>query len=354
MSESISSRPAADPSRRTSLGTLLRLLARPDVGPVLAMLLVAFFFWAIDSGGVFASPTNVRLMLANAARIAVPALGMTVIIIAGGIDLSSGTALALCSSVLAKMLELEFGWPVAVTACLLTGLGCGLLNGGIISLTGIVPFVVTLGTMSIFLGLANLVTNETSLEPPRSSIPWWLNDLAAARGSSLGFEGKPWFPLGLAVEGLAALLLGIVLYATVFGRRIFAIGSNERTARLCGIPVGLTKTAVYTIGGLFVALGALYQFSFIKQASARDGIGLELQFIAAVVIGGGSLNGGRGSIIGTLAGAMLAAIIESGVVQLGLKSPAKSIVLGAVIIAAVGVDRFRNDPPDWLRRLIRR
>lgn len=331
-----------------------RWLMRSDVGPLLALVIVVLLFLLADrafGSGAFGTMRNFRSMLANASMIAVPALGMTAIIIAGGIDLSAGCALALATSTLAFALEREWGWPVAVGAALLTGALCGAFNGLIVAATGIVPFVVTLGSMSIFLGIASLVTAERTIEPRRELIPVWLAELSSSRGSSLGWEQLPKLPTGVLFAGFAAMILAVLLHRTVFGRHLYAVGSNERTARLCGIPVAWVKLSVYTLGGLFVGIGALYQFSFVKQAGARDGIGLELQYIAAVVIGGGSLSGGRGSVIGTLAGACLAAVIDSGCIQLSLPNPTKSIILGGVVIIAVAIDRFRTETPEWLARV---
>lgn len=343
---------------RTPLGArILKMVTRPDLGPVIALLLITLTFGLADQfwgRGFFLTPGNFKLVIQNSATVAVPALGMTIIIIAGGIDLSAGCAIALCSVVLAYMLENDYGWKGAVVCTFLTGLLCGLVNGLIVVTTRIVPFIVTLGTMTIFVGVGSLITKELSLSPPNETIPHWLRDMSKMELSDLGFLKQPLVPLSPLVAIASASALMALLHFTVLGRWIFAVGSNERTARLAGIPVARVKLIVYSAAGLFVALGALYMFSQTKSASANSGIGLELNLIAAVVIGGGSLAGGRGSVIGTLAGATLAAVIESGCIQLGLGSPIQKIIIGLAVIAAVALDRMRSEPPDWLRSLIPR
>ena len=342
----------SDSPNSKSLGQrCLRVVLRPDVGPVLALIAVFLAFYAADltwGQGKFGTMRNIRTNLATASMIAVPALGMTLIIIAGGIDLSAGTALSLCAAVLAYCLESEHSAVVAVLAALLTGLCCGLLNGILISGTRIVPFVVTLGTMSIYLGIGSIVTDERSIEPSRELIPSWLSALCSTRGGDYVLGFVPNMPLGVwAAVGLAAFT-GVLLKMTVFGRMIFAVGSNEQTARLCGINVSLTKIMVYGIAGIFIGAGALYSFSYIKQATAQDGVGLELEIIAAVVIGGGSLSGGRGSVVGTLAGAALTKFINSGCTQLGVDAPYQKIILGSIVIMAVALDQLRHQPPQWM------
>jgi ribose/xylose/arabinose/galactoside ABC-type transport system permease subunit len=150
------------------------------------------------------------------------------------------------------------------------------------------------------------------------------------------FASGVWLALALAA------LLALVLKYTVFGRYVFAIGSNEATARLCGINVPLTKIAVYALSGLFVGIAGLYQFARLSVGNPVSGSGLELKIIAAVVIGGGSLNGGRGSVLGTLAGAAMMAAIGSGCNQLGLRNPTQDIIIGLIIVAAVTLDQLRQ------------
>ena len=143
-----------------------------------------------------------------------------------------------------------------------------------------------------------------------------------------------------------AVVVSLVLRHTVFGRYVFALGSNEQTARLCGLNVRALKVAIYTLSGLFVGLAGIYQFAKLKVGNPISGVGLELKVIAAVVIGGASLSGGRGTVLGTLTGALIMQTIVSGSTQLGLSNPIQDIILGTIIVAAVTVDQLRTRQPD--------
>jgi ribose/xylose/arabinose/galactoside ABC-type transport system permease subunit len=149
-------------------------------------------------------------------------------------------------------------------------------------------------------------------------------------------------PVGVWVTLVLAIALAAVLHLTVFGRYVFAIGSNESTARLCGINVRGNKIAIYALGGLFVGIAGLYQFSRMTVGNPTSGTGLELRVIASVVIGGGSLNGGRASVLGTLTGALIMSVISSGCTQLEVTNPVQDMILGVVIIVAVAVDQLRQ------------
>lgn len=319
----------------------LRRLVR-DLGPLLALLAVVLFFVAADAllnaNGTFASGRNLRVVLVQTSTVAVAALGMTVIIIAGGIDLSVGTALALTATVLAWCLREDWSVSASLLACLAAGTLCGLINGVLISALRIVPFIVTLGTMTAFLGVAKLIADETTVRPTPSQVPAWLNDLVSTRQEAL-YLGVP---LGVWLALALALILAAVLRYTVFGRYVFALGSNESTARLCGINVATVKIAVYALAGLFVGIAGLYQFARLSVGNPTSGLGLELRVIAAVVIGGGSLSGGQGTVLGTLTGAAIMAVISSGSNALGLSNPLQDIILGVIIVAAVSFDQIRH------------
>ena len=318
-------------------------LLRGALGPFLALGLVVLFFAVADgareTGGSFLTLRNFSTIAVQTATVAVAALGMTVVIISGGIDLSAGTAVALCATVLAWCLKQ--GWNPAFSVLVAIGTGClaGAINGALISLLRVVPFIITLGTMTGYLGLGKIIANETTIRPDvKSQLPHWLQDLLSTRTEALHF-GLPagvWLALGMA------LILGAVLRYSVFGRYVYALGSNESTARLCGINVPLNKIAVYALAGLFVGVAGIYQFSRLSSGNPTSGSGLELRIIAAVVIGGGSLSGGRGTVLGTLTGAAIMAVIASGCTQLGLNNPVQDVILGAIIIAAVTLDQFRQ------------
>jgi ribose/xylose/arabinose/galactoside ABC-type transport system permease subunit len=287
----------------------------------------------------FLAPHNGRTILVQSSTVAVAALGMTVVIIAGGIDLSVGNAMALAAAVLAWRLNVGAGSAAAILAALFTGCLTGLFNGLLISRLKVVPFIVTLGTMMIYLGVAKIVTGESTLRPPLDSIPRWMTQLVSPQPPS------PWWillPTGVWMALFLSAILAVVLRFTVFGRHVFAVGSNESTARLCGLNVPLLKVIVYTLAGLFAGIGGLYLFARASTANPTAGMGLELKVIAAVVIGGGSLSGGRGSVIGTLAGAAITVVIANGCTFLGLANPIQDIVIGVIIVAAVAIDRLRK------------
>jgi ribose transport system permease protein len=220
-----------------------------------------------------------------------------------------------------------------------TGCLCGLVNGLLISYLKMVPFIVTLGTMQLYLGWAKWVADNTTVRPDLATqVPRQFADLLSIRPTAL-VQGMPvgvWLTLGLA------LLLAGVLHFTVFGRYVFAIGSNEATARLCGINVRWNKIAIYTLAGLFVGIAGLYQFSRLTVGNPSSGTGLELKVIASVIIGGGSLNGGRASVLGTLTGALIMSVITSGCTALGVSNPIQDMLLGVIIIIAVAVDQWRQ------------
>ncbi len=321
----------------------------PAIGPLVALLLVVLLFSVVDwlmhgDRASFWRVANLRMIAVQTSTVAVAALGMTMIIIAGGIDLSVGTTLALCATVLAYGLESGWGIAAAIAACIATGLWAGLINGALTSLLGVVPFIITLGTMSIYLGLGKLVANETTVRPPPGVVPDWLPKLVTPfpRPAWLLEPLLPNFGWGVWLAGGMAMLLAGLLHWTVLGRHVFAIGSNESTARLCGINVTRTKILVYSLSGLFVGIAGLYQFARLTEGSPTSGTGAELKIIAAVVIGGGSLTGGRGSVLGTLTGAAIMLVIASGCTALGLKNPMQDIIIGAIIVAAVTLDQIRR------------
>jgi ribose transport system permease protein len=305
-------------------------------------------------GGTVRSARNVRSLATQTTTVAVAALGMTLVVVAGGIDLSVGTALSLCATVLAVCLLKDWPAALALAAAVGTGLLAGLVNGLLVSGLRVVPFIVTLGTMSVYLGAAKLLADESTVRPNvLTQVPGWMKDFVSLQSAALippssGIEAVDavldyvrlpvgvWIALGLAV--LTALLLKY----TVFSRHLFAVGSNEATARLCGIAVGPTKIAVYTLAGLFTGIAGLYQFCRLSVGNPTSGQGLELDVIAAVVIGGGSLSGGRGSVPGTLAGAGVMAVIRNGCNLLGLRNAVTDILLGAIVVLAVVIDRVRQ------------
>jgi ribose transport system permease protein len=204
----------------------------------------------------------------------------------------------------------------------------------------VVPFIVTLGTMTIFVGIGHWLSENKPIRPTDSDqVPFWLQDMVGAAGKALWFNT---FPTGVFLLVGLAILLSLTLRYTVFGRHVYALGSNEATARLCGINVSFTKVVVYSLAGVFVGLAGLCHFATVSLGDPESGLGMELKIIAAVVIGGGSLNGGRGAVLGTLAGAAIMQVIDNGCTHLELDVAIQRIILGAIIITAVTIDQLRE------------
>jgi ribose transport system permease protein len=305
------------------------------LGPVIGLLLVVAFF-AVASGapGRYLSTHNLQVVLAQTVIVAVAALGMTLVIVSAGIDLSVGSVIALTGVVCA--LGLRAGWPslLAVLAAVAVGALVGLLNALAITRLRVVPFIATLGTLGIARGVAKWLARQTMVEAPAS----WVNDLAVT------VPPAPWmlFAPGVWITLVLAIVMAFVLRRTVFGRRVFALGSNEAAARACGIAVSRLKLAIYSVAGLFVGLAGVMQMSRLRQGDPTVGVGVELDVIAAVVIGGGSLNGGEGSILGSMVGALVMAFLRNGSQQMGWPTYVQEILIGVIIVAAVAVDRWRH------------
>ena len=341
MSELVSTPTTSEPktSRQAAWSDWLERL-----GPLLALVVVTLGFIVADriwGQGRFTELRNVRVILVFTAPVAVAALGMTLVIITGGIDLSAGTASMLCATVLACALNADCSIGTALFLTVGTGAACGLLNGLFIGVLRIAPFIVTLGSMTIFLGMAKHLAGSSTVFVDRERIPEWLSKFTSTApphwiGWFPNMPSSVWFAL------LCSIIVAIILQLTVFGRHVQAVGSNEATARLCGVNVFATKIWVYALAGVLVGIAGIYSFSLLRMANPTEGIGKELKFIAAVVIGGGSLSGGRGSVLGTLAGATIMGVISSGCDQLGVKNATQDIIIGVIIIAAVTLDQVRN------------
>jgi ribose transport system permease protein len=300
-------------------------------GTLIGLLVVAITFGVVV-GAQFYAPGNVELMARQAAIVCVAAVGMTIVIAAGGIDLSVGSIIALTTVVIALGLKAGLGPAAAALAGIGAAALCGLTNGILITQLKVVPFIVTLGTMLIVRGAAKGLAEERRIEAPYT----WLNDLLRTQ------RGPALLPAGIWGVLAAAVVVAAVLRYTRFGRHVFAIGSNERMARLCGVAIPRTKIAVYTLSGLLTGLAGLLQFSKLSVGDPTVGIGAELDVIAAVIIGGGSLTGGRGSVAGTIMGAAIMTIIQIGCSQKGLANWVQQIVTGVIIVAAVALDRVRS------------
>ena len=302
-------------------------------GPLLGLLFVAILFGALI-GPRFFSGANVELIARQTAIVCTAALGMTMIIVSGGIDLSVGSVVALTTVVVAVMLRADAGPGAAALAGVAAAALCGLANGVLITALRVIPFIVTLGMMILVRGAAKGLAEERRIEAPAT----WLNELMRTVDPDSAILAPP----GIWIVALLALLVATTLGYTRFGRHLFSIGSNERTARLCGVAVERTKIAVYTIGAMLAGVAGLLQFSRLSVGDPTVADGLELDVIAAVIIGGGSLAGGRGSVLGTVLGATTMAVIQIGCSQRGLPNWIQQIVTGGIIILAVALDHWRT------------
>ncbi len=310
-------------------------------GPFLGLVLVCLFFaFARDEFGEPARESifkagNLKIVLVQTVVVGIGALGMTLVIVSGGIDLSAGSMVAFCSVLGARMIVGGSSPGVVVAVAVLAGAGIGLINGGAIAAFRLLPFIVTLGSMSIVRGAGKWLGKNQA-----TSIP---NDSGIAMVMKVT-SPETLFPLphGVWIMLALAAITAVVLRQSIFGRHIVAVGSNESTARLCGVRVRSVKVAVYALAGLFFGIAGVMQLARLTQGDPTVAVGLELDIIAAVVIGGASLSGGSGSILGAIVGALLMALLRNGTSQLGWANYVQEIIIGSVIVLAVGLDKWRQ------------
>lgn len=282
----------------------------------------------------FFSLDNLETILRQSAPVCLAALGMTLVIITAGIDLSVGSVVALVTVAIAWCLNKGYSPWISLAAGLVAGAVSGFLNGLLITRLKVGPFIVTLATMLIARGAAKGLANEQKIDAPIS----WLNDLLAVLPQS---EKWKIFPYGVWLTFALAILTSWLLTRTRFGRHTVAVGSNENAARLCGVPVDRVKLLVYTLMGLMAGFAGLMVFARLSVGDPTTSQGFELSVIAAVVIGGASLSGGSGSILGAILGALIMATINSGCSQLGLSNWVQEIITGIIIVVSVMLDRIR-------------
>jgi len=305
------------------------------LGPFLGLIAVIVLFALITgSPEKYLSPFNIRIVLSQTVIVAISAIGMTLVIISGGIDLAVGSTIALAGVVTALSINAGFDPIVAVVAGTTIGGIVGFVNGSVISGLRVVPFIATLGMLGIARGTAKLVSGQQ----PIDVTPTWVNNLVVT------FPDPPWLLLapGIWIAVILAVGMALVLRNTVFGRRVFAIGSNEAAARACGISTDKLKIWIYSIAGLFCGIAGVMQMSRLRQGDPTVAAGTELDVIAAVVIGGGSLSGGQGTILGSMIGALIMAFLRNGCQQMGWANYVQEIIIGAIIITAVAIDRIRS------------
>jgi ribose transport system permease protein len=294
-------------------------------GTLVGLLLLCAVLWVLTPH--FLTVSNLLNIIQQTSINAIVAAGMTFVIISGGIDLSVGSIVALSGVVLGTLLHLNQP-PVAMPllVALAAGIGCGLLNGVLVSFGRLPAFIATLGMMSVARGAALVFTEGRPVSGFDEAFRW------IATGS-IGFIPAPVI-LMLAVYVVAHL----VLTRTTFGRYVYAIGGNEEATRLSGVAVRFHKTAIYGVSGLMSAIAAIALTARLNSAQPIAGMMYELDAIAAVVIGGTSLMGGEGSLGGTLIGALIMGVLRNGLNLLGVSSFLQQIVIGGVIVGAVLVD----------------
>jgi ribose transport system permease protein len=315
----------------------IRLLVN-FLGPFIGLLLVIAIFSLLPQvQDRFLRLGNFKSVATQSVIVALGALGMTFVIISGGIDLSAASNIALSSCVIAYAIEIGLPPWLGIVAGIATGGLIGLVNGALITRLRLVPFIVTLGMLGIARGVAKWMAGNQKIDAPIT----WVNELMARS------PRPPWLLMapGVWMMILLAVVMAVILRYTVFGRHVFALGSNEATARLCGIRTSGTKIIIYSLAGLFCGLSGGMEFSRLTVGDPTVAVGLELDIIASVVIGGGSLSGGQGSILGSMIGVFIMSFLRNGCTMMGWPNYIQEIIIGGIIVAAVSLDqiRYRRD-----------
>ena len=305
-------------------GWIARVAGSRQVGTLVGLVLLGALLSVASP--FFLTASNLLNVMEQTAINAVIAVGMTYVILSGGIDLSVGSVAALSGVVVAS--TLQAGWPlsIAILAGALTGAACGLFSGGLITRGKLPPFIATLGMMSVARGAALLFTDGRPISGFDESLRW------LSTGRVVGL------PVPVLLTILLYVLAIVLLNRTRLGRYVYAIGGNEEATRLSGVAVAFHKTLVYVLSGITAALASVLLTARLNSAQPIAGMMYELDAIAAVVIGGTSLTGGVGTLGGTLIGALTMGVLRNGLNLLGISSFLQQIVIGLVIIAAVLVD----------------
>jgi ribose transport system permease protein len=314
-------------------------ILREIAGPFLAMLLVALLVAATTSN--FVDRGNLSNLILQVSIVAIIAIGSTMVILTGGIDLSPGSMIALMTVVFASSIKLwGVPFPLAILFVLLIGIGLGLLNGVLTAYIRIPSFIVTLAGLSMFRGVAFMFNNGS----PVFQVSPLLEPIFY--GTLVGVP-LPLFYL-IALYAIAFWFLRW----TAIGRSIYAVGGNPNAARLSGIDVRRIQLIAFTLAGLTAAMGAILMAARLNSGSPNYGVGLELSAIAAAVIGGASLAGGRGNILNTVIGAMTIVIVQNGLNLNAVPTSAQNVITGAIILLAVGIDMWRSEVARLAARML--
>ena len=320
--------------RKQTDGVVARILQIPEIGVLLALIVMMAVMSFLSP--YFFTPINLFNILRSMSMIGIMAVGMTLVIITGGIDLSIGSLVGVTGMLTARLLYFNTNPVLAIGAGLLFGILLGVTNSLIITKLRITPFIVTLGMLSIARGLTLLfalgIMGDVSINIPIKD-PF----ISFVGG---GYLGRIPFPVVIMI--VLVIVADYFLRNSVLGRQIYAVGTNEVAARISGVNIDRIKIFVYVLMGALCAMAGILNSGLIATAATNAGTGNELDVIAGVVIGGASLNGGRGSILGSIIGAAIMAVIKNAFVLLHLPTFVQTITIGAVIIVAVSLDSFRG------------
>lgn len=297
---------------------------RPEFGTFIGLLLLAFALWVATPH--FLTAANLLNVIEQSAIIGVVAVGMTFVILTGGIDLSVGSIVALSGVLFGLAAHAGMSPLLAALIAVSAGVACGVLNGAVITLGTLPPFIATLGMMSVARGVALMLSDGR----PISGFPAGFRSIATSRAAGI--------PLSALIMLATYLVAHFILTRTVVGRYVYAVGGSEEAARLSGVNVRAVKGLAYAISGGLSAVTSLLLIARLDSAQPIAGMAYELDAIAAVVIGGASLLGGSGSVLGTLVGALIMAVLRNGLNLLGISSYVQQVAIGVVIVAAVLVD----------------
>jgi ribose transport system permease protein len=321
-----------DAIKRRTNGYVSWILSRPAFWVFLAAVIACLALSLLTS--TFATPQNLFNVTRNFAFVAIIALGMTVVIISGGIDLSVGSTLCMSAMALAVIMNAGFGLAAGITGALAVSLLIGAINGYLIAYIRIPPFVVTLGMLSVARSAAMVLSNNRMIYQfgPDEKALFWLGG-----GTTFGIAN----PVIALV--LLAIITGLVLKWTRWGTRIFAIGSNQHAALLTGVPVRRLKVSVYMFSSLTAGIAGILEAGWLGGVTTNLGQSMELSVIAATVIGGANLMGGAGTVFGAVVGAALIEVIRNSLTLLGISSFWQGTFVGSFIVLAVAFDRLRAD-----------